>query len=238
MRILRLAPIWETVPPPAYGGTEVVVSVLTDELVRRGHDVILWASGDSVTTARLKSVVPKSLRSSGLTQEALQYALVHVASAIREANDVDIIHSHNGPTSELAMASSQTVATPFLTTLHCLPTEDTRLPLFWEEPFGLVMIEAMPCGTPIIAFARGAAPEIGRHGVNGFLVDDADGMTEAIGRLNDIDPEACRRSVEERFSPGALADRYLEVYRRMLRTNGSASSERISQAAGVPAGRS
>src|SRR6185503_16707241 len=96
MRILQLAPIWETVPPPAYGGTEVVVNVLTEELVRRGHDVTLWASGDSRTAARLKSVVPQSLRAAGLTQEALQYALVHVASAIREAADFDIIHNHNG----------------------------------------------------------------------------------------------------------------------------------------------
>src|SRR5688572_1111733 len=106
MRILQLAPIWETVPPPAYGGTEAVVHVLTEELVRRGHDVTLWASGDSCTSAELRFVRDVSLRAAGLTDSALQYSIVHVAEALREAGDYDIVHNHNGPPSELAMALS------------------------------------------------------------------------------------------------------------------------------------
>jgi glycosyltransferase involved in cell wall biosynthesis len=355
MRILQLAPIWETVPPPSYGGTEAVVSVLTEELVRRGHDVTLWASGDSRTSAQLRSVLPSSLRRAGLTDQAMQYALVHVASALQSANEYDIVHNHNGPPSELAMALHTALPNvPMLTTLHCHLTEDTRfvwenyggwyntisevqasvvphlpkarfagvvhnsidvdsfpfkrgkddyllymgrltpekpphlaveaarragmriviagkmampweheyferhleplldgemaiyigeadagtkrqlfagargllLPLRWEEPFGLVMAEALACGTPVVAFRRGAAPEIIVDGENGFLVEDVDGMVEAVGRLEAIDPLECRRSVEERFSPAALADRYLAVYARILsaadRPSGSA----------------
>src|SRR4051794_1784705 len=104
MRILQLAPVWETVPPPAYGGTETVVSALTEELVRRGHDVTLWASGDSKTAAELRSVVPMSLRAANLTMEPLQYSLVHVASALATAGSFDLVHNHNGPPSELGMA--------------------------------------------------------------------------------------------------------------------------------------
>jgi glycosyltransferase involved in cell wall biosynthesis len=345
MRILQLAPVWETVPPPAYGGTEAVVSALTEELVRRGHDVTLWASGDSTTSARHRYVVPRSLRLAGLTQDALQYGLLHVASALATAGDFDIVHNHNGPPSELAMAMSLAFPEiPMLTTLHCQPTEETRevwtnyqawynaishqqaatlpefpmghfagvvhnsidvdsfpfrerkdgyllsigritpekaphlaievarragmkiliagkmstdaeqhyfdeevsplldgttaefigeadaglkrrlyagancllMPLCWEEPFGLVMVEAMACGTPVIAFRRGAAPEIIKNGDNGFLVEGLDEMVDATKGLAHIDPAACRRSVEVRFSPRALADKYLAVYEEIL----------------------
>src|SRR5581483_3699908 len=92
MRILQIAPLWETVPPPRYGGTESVVSVLTEELVRRGHDVVLCASGDSTTSAELYSVFPQSLRLAGLTESPVQYAIVHVAQAVRLAGTVDIVH--------------------------------------------------------------------------------------------------------------------------------------------------
>ncbi len=357
MRILQLAPIWETVPPPAYGGTETIVDILTEELVRRRHDVTLWASGDSQTSARLRSVVPRSLRAAGLTQEALQYAAVHVASALGEAGDYDIIHSHNGPPSELAMAMSLAhPEIPMLTTLHCQPTPETAfisshyrgwynvisqqqarvispfpeghyagvvynatrvesfpyqtdkddyvlymgrmtpekpphlaaeaarmagiqlliagkmsteeehryyetclkpilnrpgvqflgeadgemkrklyagakcllLPLCWEEPFGLVMIEAMACGTPVIAFNRGAASEIIIDGENGFLVTNVEEMASAIKNVQDIDPLRCRRSVEERFSPGALADRYLEVYEDVIAHSGRRTHEKTN----------
>jgi len=345
MRIMQLAPVWETVPPPAYGGTEVVVHVLTEELVRRGHDVTLWASGDSQTAGRHRWVVPRSLRVAGLIDEPMQYGLVHAAAALAERGEFDIIHNHNGPPSELGMAMyANRSGPPMLTTMHCMPAEATRfiweryrgwynaisnqqasvmpalpsaqfagvvhnsidvdsfpfrrdkegyllhmarlapekgahlaveaatragmrlilagkacvpsefeyfeqvltpalagtqalwvgeadaarkrelfagargflVPLLWEEPFGLVMIEAMACGTPVIAYRRGAATEIVEHGRNGFLVDDVDGMVEAIPRLGEIDPAVCRRSVEDRFSPGALADRYLAVYNEIL----------------------
>lgn len=344
MRILQLAPIWETVPPPGYGGTESVVSVLTEELMRRGHDVRLCASGDSQTDAELFSVFDRSLRPAGLIDESLQYSLIHVAKALAEADDFDIIHNHNGPPSEIGMALSHMIHVPMLTTLHNQLTADTRfiwsnyegwyntisrqqvsmlpdlpnasfagvvhnaidvesfpfrpekdgyllfigritadkaphlaveaarrlgvklilagkvcipeeqryyrdvlapmldgktaefvgeadaalkrelyagaqallLPLAWDEPFGLVMIEAMACGTPAVVFRRGAAPELVIDGETGFVIDDVDGMVAALKRIESIDPWRCREHVETYFGPGALADRYLAIYEKIL----------------------
>ena len=344
MRILQLAPIWETVPPPAYGGTEAVVHVLTEELVRRGMDVTLCASGDSITSADLFSVSPRSLRPAGLTADALQLSLVHVAKSLAKARDYDLVHVHTGPPGELAMAFSHLVDVPMLATLHNLLERQTEfiwqnyggwynsisrqqlsslpelprarfagvvhnaidvdsfpfqtkkddfalfigrmvadkaphlaiaaarkagvrlviagkvaapeeyeyfesvikpeidgcsvqfvgeadatlkrelyrrarcllVPLQWDEPFGLVMIEAMACGTPPIAFNRGAAKEIICHRETGFLVSGLDQMIDMIDRVDQIDPVACRAAVQARFSPRALADRYLAVYKKIL----------------------
>lgn len=343
MKIFQLAPVWETVPPPGYGGTEAVISVLTEELVRRGHEVTLCASGDSCTHAKLLSVVPRSLRPAGLTGVALQYSTVHVAFALKEARNCDIVHNHAGPPSELGMALSHLSDVPMLTTLHNQLTQETQfiwknylgwynaisheqastlpslprahfagvvhngidvtsfpfqsekedyllfigritaakaphlaiaaarevgmkiiiagvampeerhyfkevlepmldgrqavfvgeadarlkralyagarallLPLQWEEPFGLVMIEAMACGTPPIVFRCGAAKEIVADGETGFLVKDVDEMVAAVHRLDSISPWRCRAWVEERFSPAALAGGYLAIYEKIL----------------------
>lgn len=340
MKILQIAPVWETVPPPAYGGTEVVVDCLVEELVRRGHEVTLWASGDSTSSAELLSIIPRSLRAAGLTRSPWQTSLMHMVMAIRDADGYDIIHNHNGPPGELGMALSHLVDVPMLTTLHNLLTEDNRviwsnytgwynsisvsqiaalpvlplahfagpihnainvesfpfrekkgdyllslgrltpekgvhlaiqaakrvgiplliagkigtedeqeyfdreieplldgttasflgeansrekrelyadamgllLPLQWEEPFGLVMAEAMACGTPVIAFNRGAAPEVIVDGETGFIVEDLDEMVAAIARLSTINPRRCREHVETCFSPAAMADAYLAAY--------------------------
>ena len=344
MRILQLAPVWETVPPPAYGGTEAVISVLTEELVRRGHEVLLCASGDSRTSAELFSVVPESLRVAGLTEDAVQYAAVHVAASLARSSGFDIVHNHNGPPFDLGMAASSVTATPMLTTLHNQPapntqfiwsryrgwyntiseqqtqsleamplarfagrvhngidvdsfpfraekddyaffmarmtpekaahlaieaalragyrivlagksgTDDEReyfdaevrpllklpgvdyvgeadaahkrelyanarvqlVPLLWEEPFGLVIAEAMACGTPVIAFRRGAAPELVADGVTGFLVDDVQGMARALACVDQISASACRSHVEANFSAAALADNYLAKYEMIV----------------------
>jgi glycosyltransferase involved in cell wall biosynthesis len=340
MRILQLAPVWETVPPPGYGGTEAVISVLTEELVRLGHDVQLCASGDSTTSARLFSVVPRSLRVAGLTDDAVQYAASHVAASIDLADGFDLVHNHNGPPFDLAMACANLTSTPMLTTLHNQPAGDTKfiwsryegwyntisdqqtrsieplprarfagrvhngidvdsfpfqpekddyaffmarmtpekaphlaieaalkagtrivlagkistrdeheyfearvrplltlpgvdyvgeadfahkrelyararvqlVPLQWEEPFGLVIIEAMACGTPVIAFCRGAAPELVVHGVTGYLVDGPEEMARAIESVDAIDPQRCRSHVEANFSAQSLANNYLAIY--------------------------
>jgi glycosyltransferase involved in cell wall biosynthesis len=90
------------------------------------------------------------------------------------------------------------------------------LPLCWEEPFGLVMTEAMACGTPVIAFARGSASELVVDGETGFLVHDVEGMMRAVHRIDRIDPRRCRRHVEENFSAQRMADGYLAVYERIL----------------------
>jgi len=89
-------------------------------------------------------------------------------------------------------------------------------PIQWEEPFGLVMAEALACGTPVLATRWGAVPEVVDHGITGFLADSPEELEEYIGRIDEIDPEECRRAAEERFSPRAMADSYLEAYRRAL----------------------
>jgi len=340
VRILQLAPLWETVPPPRYGGTEAVVSVLCEELVRQGHEVTLCASGDSVTSAELSSVYPRSLRTAADLQDRQPYDWMHIALSLRAADGFDIVHNHAG---ELAMAMSPLVDVPMLSTMHCLITPDTQfiwdryggwyntishaerramppvrggtycgvvyngidvesfpyeerkedyllflacmapvkgthlaievarrlgkrliiaakvdradrqyfhdiveplidgdliqfvgeadgtlkrklyagaycllVPICWEEPFGLVMAEAMACGTPVIAFARGAAPELVVDGETGFLVHDVDGMVRAILRVDRIDPRRCRRHVEENFSAQRMTAGYLALYERIL----------------------
>jgi glycosyltransferase involved in cell wall biosynthesis len=341
MRILQLAPLWETVPPPAYGGTEAVVSLLTEQLVARGHEVILAASGDSKTAARLLSVYPRSLRRADDLKDRVPYDWLHIGAALAAARDVDVVHNHAG---ELAMAMAGAIDTPMLTTAHCLPTEDTRhiweryhgawntisrsqkrtvadvrvpgrfvghvynaidvetfpfeakkgddllflsriapekgpqhaiavakklgmrlilagkvdrydqrffdevvqdlidgeqivfvgeadaqqkrelyakakcllMPLCWEEPFGLVMPEAMACGTPVIAFRRGSAPELIAHGETGFIVDTVDEMAEAVQDVGRIDAARCRAHVQAHFSPESMTDAYLDVYADLL----------------------
>jgi glycosyltransferase involved in cell wall biosynthesis len=341
MRILQIAPLWEAVPPPAYGGTEAVVWLLTEALVARGHDVTLAASGDSQTSATLRSVYPRSLRQASDLKDRQPYDWMHIAHALRDADSFDIVHNHAG---ELAMAMSQLVRTPFLTTLHCLTTPDTQfiwdryegaynaisasqkrlmtpidgpatyagyvynaidvdsfpfqaekgddllflsriapekaphiavevakrtgrrlilagkvdaydqrffdevmrdlidgdqivffgeadaaqkrelyrnaycllMPLAWNEPFGLVMPEAMACGTPVIATRRGSAPELIVDGETGFLVDSVDEMVAAVGSVPQIDPRRCREHVAQNFAPANMANGYLRVYDRLL----------------------
>jgi glycosyltransferase involved in cell wall biosynthesis len=121
MRILQIAPAWEPVPPPAYGGTESVVSLLTEELVRRGHDVTLWASGDSQTAARLESVCPRALRTAECA-DTRPWDLLHAASALARAGEFDIVHNHAG---EVVLAMADLVRRPILSTLHCAITDDT-----------------------------------------------------------------------------------------------------------------
>lgn len=341
MKVLQIAPLWETVPPPAYGGTEAVVHVLTEELVRRGHEVTLWASGDSLTSARLMSCYPRSLRAANDLECKAVYSWQHAALSLRDARQFDIVHNHAG---EEVMALSHLVPdAPMLTTMHCLITADTRfvwdrykghyntiswsqrrlmpvikggefagvayngidvqsfpfqeakedfllflsrisqdkaphlaieaarragkrlviagkvdqvdrdyfasmvaphidsdhvvfageadgamkrdlyrrascvlMPIVWDEPFGLVLVEAQACGTPVIAFNRGAAPEVIRDRETGFVVDTVDEMVEAVGHVREISPVACRQHVEHRFDGPLMAERYLRIYDSIL----------------------
>ncbi len=325
------------VPPVAYGGTELVVSLLTEELVRLGHDVTLFASGDSETTAKLVPGSPRFLRGSGRHSSIL--TTLNVLSCVDQADHFDIIHNH---TFNEGMAFAGFIDTPMLTTLHGAPHQDEALmfeyykgwyntisksskallppkdrfagvvynsidvesypftpecredylvflsrisvekgphlaievakrlgriliiagnvnapdmpyfeqyirpeidddlitfvgevdyaqkrqllsrahcllaPITWEEPFGLFMIEAMACGVPVIALRRGAAPELVRHGVTGFVVDDVDAMAEAVSRVQDIDPYECRRHVAACFSVERMTQGYLDAYQRII----------------------
>ncbi len=334
MKIAQISPPWERVPPPAYGGIEAVVSVLTEELVRRGHEVTLYATGDSLTSARLRAVCPVPLRESGLSRpRSLVTELVHVAQVLAEAEQYDVVHNHCG---EILMAFSSLVATPLLTTVHGPMTPDSQIawdyytgyynsisqaakngfpdkgylgvvyngidvdsfplcvekddyllflgrlsvekgthlaievarargerliiagkvdpvdrdyyeeqvapridgslvtyvgeadaarkrelfsrarcllhPVTWPEPFGLVMAEAMACGTPVVGFGLGSVPEVVRHGETGFVVDTVEAMIEVVGRVDEIDPYRCRAHVVQTFSAEAMVDGYERLY--------------------------
>jgi glycosyltransferase involved in cell wall biosynthesis len=348
MKILQIAPVWETVPPPAYGGTEEVVSQLVEELVRRGHSVTLWAAGDSTTSARLRWSSPHSLRTAELADRA-PHDWLHIARALEDAatGDYDLIHNHAG---ELPLAFLRLIDKPVLSTMHYTATPDTLpiwhdasgwyntishsqhallprlhrpthagtvyngidvasfpfsaqkddyllflsrmaedkaphiaievahrlnkrllmagkvdwrergyfermvqplidgdrvqflgeadsrlkrrlyrdalallLPLQWDEPFGLVSIEAMACGTPVIAFPRGALAELVVDGETGFLVQDTEQMVEFARRVGDIDPARCRAHVSASFDSTIMTIAYERIYQRI-----SQSVRRIS----------
>ena len=334
LRIAELAPTYERVPPAAYGGTELVVHLITEELVRRGHEVTLHASGDSVTRARLRSVTPRAVRYGGKFHglrhaEYLQLANAQACFLDAEAGAYDIVHNHAGVEGIVLGAVSRT---PVLTTNHnpfvpqTLPMWDaypwahhalsaasaetfpergalapihhgidvesfpfgatsegylvflgrftaekgaaraveaaTRagrrlvlagkvdtadadyfsteiepaidgdrvryvgeadaqykrrllagadallFPIEWDEPFGLVMIEALACGTPVVGFRRASVPEVVEDGLTGFVVGDAEEMARAIGRLAEIDRRRCRAAAEQRFNVGRMVDDY------------------------------
>jgi glycosyltransferase involved in cell wall biosynthesis len=339
MKIAQIASLAERVPPKKYGGTERVIHALTEELVRRGHDVTLFASGDSVTSARLVSVYPQALRESGIIdpygKEERLFQNIGVAYA--RAEEFDVIHDHtapfgvptanitpvpvamtmHGPITEANQALFESLTRPHLVTIsnaqrepaphlnyigtvyNGLPLEgcpfsasddgyllfvgrismekgvhhaievvrllkrrliiaakidnvdrayfkeyiephisdDIQLvgevdeptrnklmsrascflhPVTWPEPFGLTLIEAMACGTPVVAFRKGSIPEIIVHEKTGFVVDTVAEMAEAIQNIERIDRAACRRRALENFNVERMTDGYEEVYRKML----------------------
>ncbi len=342
MRIAQVAPLYESVPPRLYGGTERVVSWLADELVQRGHEVTLFASGDSRTHARLVSAWPRALRLDPAQPDPFALHTLELAQAFSRADDFDVVHCH---VDYLALPYGRLVSTPVVHTLHGrldlrplihvltelrevplvsisdsqrepltgldlnwvatvhhgLPMRDVpavttasdgrylvflgrmsaekrpdlaiavakraglplimaakvdrpdreyfereirpqlghplieyigevsdaekwRLlgdalallfPIDWPEPFGLAMIEALACGTPVVARPCGAVPEIVRDGEVGFLADTVDELVAAVKRVDVIDRARCRRWAEAQFSVGVMADHYESVYRRL-----------------------
>ena len=340
LRIGILAPCWFAVPPVRYGGIEWVVSLLADGLADAGHDVTLFASGGSVTRARLVSTYdePPSMRI-GLTLPELS----HTLTAYTRATEFDVLNDHSGL---LAAAMARTVSpVPICHTIHgplvgepgevyrkiaqlnpdltfislshnqrrplpdipwlancpnaldlgLYPYQErkqdyllflgrlsaekgaaraahvarraglplriagkmhdaqerayfasevepllgpdveylgevshdektdllrharaTLFPISWEEPFGLVMIESMACGTPVIATRFGAVPEVIADGVNGMICNHEDEMVAALGRLDELDPAGIRHSIEERFSPERMVADYAAAYERLL----------------------
>jgi glycosyltransferase involved in cell wall biosynthesis len=345
LRIAQIAPLYESVPPKLYGGTERVVSYLTDELVGLGHDVTLFASGDSISRARLVPGPPRALRLDPSCMDPLAHHVVLLEKVQQRAEEFDVLHFHidylHFPVSrrgrsahvstlhgrldlpDLAIVYDEFRETPVVsiseaqreplpqanwqaTVHHGLPpglhapgpghggylaflgrispekrvdraieiarragrrlriaakvdridaayfdghirpllaaphvefvgeiaeadkgaflgnAEALLFPIDWPEPFGLVMIEALACGTPVIAFREGSAPEIVEHGRNGFLVDSVGEAAAAVGRLGSLDRGACRRSFEERFTARRMALDYVEVYERLIaaRTSG------------------
>jgi glycosyltransferase involved in cell wall biosynthesis len=341
MRIAQVAPLYERVPPLLYGGTERVVACLTDELARRGHQVTLFASGDSQSPAELVSPVERALRLDPSVGDWVASHVLELAQVFDRASDFDVIHCH---VDYLAFPFGRLVRTPTVHTLHGrldqlhlltlfrqlrgvpvvsishaqraplrglnvawagtvyhgLPMErysynadggdylaflgriapekrpdlaievakrtGVRLriaakvdavdreyfareiepllddplieylgeideqtkpgflgnalallfPIDWPEPFGLVMIEAMACGTPVIARPCGSVPEIIEAGRTGFVVDTVDELVDAVKRVRTIDRAACRRHVEERFTVEQMVDDYEAIYRSLI----------------------
>ncbi|MBI3950951.1 MAG: glycosyltransferase family 4 protein [Acidobacteria bacterium] len=339
MRIAQVSPLYESVPPQGYGGTERVVSYLTEELVRQGHEVILFASGDSVTQARLVACCRRSLRLDQQCIDSLAHHLVMVEKVFRQAADFDIIHFH---IDYLHFPLSRRLRIPHVTTLHGrldlpdlaplyqefhemplvsistaqreplpwvnwqrtvhhgLPLDLFRFyekpekylaflgrispekqadhaieiakrvgmklkiaakvdkvdqeyfeqvmkpllnhplveflgevgghekeeflgnayallfPIDWPEPFGLVIIEAMACGTPVIAYRRGSVPEVIEDGISGFIVEDVEGAVKAVEQVATLDRRRCRQAFEERFTVTRMVNEYLATYRQLL----------------------
>jgi len=335
MRIAQVAPLYESVPPKLYGGTERVVSYLTEELVRQGHDVTLFASGDSVTGAHLVACTPRSLRLDDIHIEPLAHNVVQLDKVFRVAHKFDIIHFH---TDYLHYPLARRFGVPNVTTMHGrmdlpelpvvfhqfpnmnlisisdaqreplpwanwqgtvhhgVPTDlytfretpgkylaflgrispekradraieiarrlgmklkiaakvdkvdeeyfkeqiepllndplvefigeigekekDEFLgnayallfPIDWPEPFGMVMIEAMACGTPVIAFQGGSVPEVIQDGVNGFICTNIDEAAQAVERVPELRRRQCRQVFEERFSAERMAKDHVKIY--------------------------
>lgn len=339
MKIAQIAPLWESVPPKLYGGTERIVSYITEELVRRGHDVTLFASGDSRTSAKLWSACPQALRlQTGFVNRDAPLVLTLEEALGTAASQYDIIHSH---LDFLAFPMIRRCRTPTLTTMHGrldLPelasvfneygempvisiSDAQRTPLphanwqgtvyhglpkdlykahdrpgsylaflgrispekcpdhaieiakrvgmplriaakvdpadqeyfkrkierllehplveyvgeitdaekndflgdaaalvcpyDWPEPFGLVLIEAMACGTPVLAYRRGSIPEVIDHGTTGFVCDDLNDMVQSVAHLPLIVRQRCREVFEQRFTVERMVEDYLALYERM-----------------------
>jgi glycosyltransferase involved in cell wall biosynthesis len=346
MRIAQIAPIVERIPPKKYGGIERVIHALVEELVARGHDVTLFASGNSVTSGKLVSVVPKGLREVRNEKDMYGFnteSLLNMGLAYARHREFDIIHDHNPllslPTANIvqtpvvmtwhgpyekymikyfknflrphlvSLSRSQAALAPDLTfagtVYNGLPMEEypfskkhgdylvfigridmqkgvhlamdaaialnkkliiaakldesvpeikkyfddyiaprlkahpkllswigevnekERNQLFrnalcllhavtWPEPFGLTLIEAGACGTPVVAFNRGAIPEIVEDGVTGFVVESVEEMVEAVRNIETIDRATCRARMLSRFSAKRMTDRYEAIYRKII----------------------
>ncbi|MBF1988053.1 glycosyltransferase family 4 protein [Fischerella thermalis] len=340
MRIAQISPLWERVPPFRYGGIELIVKLLTDELVQRGHDVTLFASGDSITKAKLRSVHDKALRLDSSVKEPIIYEQMSLAEVYENAHHFDIIHSHVGCS---VLPYTSFVKTPTVHTMHGIFTPDnekmyrryaqqpfisisqaqreprlglnyihtvyngidtavypfnsepvqpaylafvgrlspekgpieaikiaratglplkmagkvdvvdqkyyqeqvkplidgeqiqylgeishedkvkllsgatvTLFPITWREPFGLVMIESMATGTPVIGMGLGSVPEVIAHGKTGFVCDCLEQMIEVIPDAMKLDRQTCREYVVSRFSVETMTDQYERAYEMVL----------------------
>ncbi|MBH8550995.1 glycosyltransferase family 4 protein [Nostocaceae cyanobacterium CENA357] len=340
MKIAQVAPLWERVPPLNYGGIELVVSRLTDELVRRGHEVTLFASGDSQTLAYLEAVYPRALRLDHNVQEYAVYETLELSQVYQQAAEFDIIHSHVGIR---ALPLANLVSTPTVHTLHGSFTKDNRhifsqhqhqsyvsisnaqrqiklnyvgtvyngieladypfvaqpqespylaflgrfspekgpqhaiaiakqsgwrlkmagkvdvvdskffeqeiaphidgqkieylgeinhaekaellgnaaitlFPITWQEPFGLVMIESMASGTPVIAINLGSVEEVIAHGKTGLICQSYAEMAAMIPAALELNRQTCREYVENKFSVNQMVSDYEAVYERLIKS--------------------
>jgi len=339
MKIAQVAPLIESVPPRLYGGTERIVSYLTEELVRLEHDVVLFASGDSVTSAELVPCSPEALRLDATVRDPLLHHVLLVEQVRQRASEFDIIHFHidylhfpleraigrpavstlhgrldlpdypalfaefgDMPVVSISQSQRQQIKANWVANVyHGLPRTLYRLdpggkdgylaflgrmsrakrpdraieiarraglrlkiaakvgegdrahfdreirplldqphveflgeigedqkqaflggarallfPIDWPEPFGLVMIEAMACGTPVVAWRCGSVPEVIDEGITGYVVDRLDEAVSAVGRIDRLDRRRVRGRFEERFTAERMARDYLKVYEALI----------------------
>ena len=338
MRIAQVAPLFEAIPPKLYGGTERIVAYLTDELVKMGHEVSLFASGDSTTTASLEPGSARALRLDSTVRDCIAPLIVMLEAVAQRVDEFDIVHVH---CDYLSYPVLRRANVPFLATLHgrldlpelkplytCFsdvpvvsisdsqreplpeanfvatvhhglpegllspgegrggylaflgrispekaPDRAIRIaaragmklkiaakvdrvdreyfaaeieplltqphvefigeiaehqkseflgnalgllfPIAWREPFGLAMIEAMACGTPVIAVRNGSVPEVIDEGVTGFIVDDETTAVSAVEQLELLDRRLIRTVFEQRFTARRMAEDYVRLYRRL-----------------------
>jgi len=339
LKIAQIAPVRERVPPKRYGGIELIVHLLTEELVRRGHKVTLFASGDSITKAKLHSWYPAPIREIG---GSYLPNLLHASQSFKRADEFDIVHSHMSCT---GIAFGALVKKPVLHTLHGVFTDKNKrfyklnrdagfynsisyeqrkfgpeemnyignvynaidiksypysdkkkdyfihisriteakgtdiavdvakkagvkliiagkidagrdteffeqkiepmidgkqivflgevseeekrklfkeakgfiFPLRWAEPFGLVLIESLAAGTPVIALASGSVPEVVEHGKTGFIANDVDELVTAVGNVEELSYKDCRKSAEEKFGAKRMVDDYETLYKKIIK---------------------
>jgi len=350
MKIAQVAPLIESVPPKLYGGTERVVSYVTEELVTQGHDVTLFASGDSITSAKLVPCCEKSLRSNPAVRDPIPYYMMMVDKIRRMASTFDVIHFH---IDQFQFPVFRTIAHKTLTTLHGRqdlpdlqllyrafpemslvsisdsqrgpipyanfagtvyhglpddlhrPTFNPRggylaflgrispekrldraidiaravgfplkiaakvdavdveyfeatikpllngddvdfvgeindrektkflgeasallFPIDWPEPFGMVMIEAMACGTPVLAFERGSVREVVDEGITGFIVDDVESAIAALPSVLALDRKRIRQQFDARFTAASMAQAYVALYARAFTVTGRLPASR------------
>ena len=341
MRIAQVAPLFESVPPKYYGGTERVVTYLTEELVRQGHEVTLFASGDSVTKAHLVAACRRSLRLDKHCIDQLSHQVLMLEHVFQRAAEFDIVHFHvdylHFPLSRreqlthvttlhgrldipdlvplyhefrdmpvVSISNCQREPLPWAnwqaTVYHGLPADmyqfhdkpgiylaflgrispEKRVdraieiarqvqiplkiaakvdpvdkdyfegvvepllrdplvefvgeigkvekedflgnayallfPIDWPEPFGLVMIEAMACGTPVIAYRSGAVPEVMEEGHTGFIVQGLEDAVEAVRRVPELSRKRCREIFDQRFTAARMAQDYVQLYERLIKS--------------------
>lgn len=349
MRIAQVAPLYESVPPKFYGGTERVVSWLTEELVRQGHEVTLFASGDSKTEAQLVPACEVSLRLKPGVCDSLAYHVLQLEKVIQRVREFDVIHFHTDylhfPLSRhldllhvttlhgrldlpdlrplyaefqdmpvISISTAQRAPLPEAswigTVHHGLPERMLRFrpepegylaflgrispekradraieiavaagmkikiaakidavdrayfesirhlfshplvefigeigdsskaeflggaaallfPIDWPEPFGLAMIEALACGTPVIAFNHGSVPEIIDHQRNGFVVRSIGEAVDAVKRIPELSRHHCREDFERKFSVSRMAQDYVHIYERLTGAWGAETSRAL-----------
>jgi glycosyltransferase involved in cell wall biosynthesis len=355
MRIAQVAPLFEAVPPKLYGGTERIIHYLTEELVKRGHEITLFASGDSVTTARLIPIVSESIRLNTGCIDAMAHHILELEEVMSMHEQFDIIHFH---TDYFHFPLTSRSATPYVTTLHGrldipdlqpvydkfpmqpvisisnnqrkplpqanwignvyhgIPEElhvlqpepgkylafmgrispekgadkaieiaiaanrplkiaakvdkadleyyETKIahlmdhplitfvgeineeqkteflgnaeallfPIDWAEPFGIVMIEAMSCGTPVIAFKEGSVPEVIDEGITGYMVDTVSEAVEVIKKIPDLSRSGIRKVFEQKYTSARMADDYIKLYDSVIHDKRAYDANNTSRGSG------